>query len=126
MLSSADAALDAVVQTIIALERSCLDADAALVEQRWTDAGAAFAVQHELTARLADLFETSPRTAPANDAKVARRIDGILAYRHDQLRRLQTYRDDVATRLSSIGKVNAFSRSFGKHAHTAHLLDGQY
>jgi hypothetical protein len=126
MPSSADAALDAVVQTIIALERSCLEADAALVERRWAGVDAAFAAQVDLTAQLARLFDTAPHTAPANDAKVARRVNGILAYRDDQLRRLQAYRDDVATRLSSIGKVNAFSRSFGKHAQAAHLLDAQY
>ncbi|MDB5072015.1 MAG: hypothetical protein JWM87_3126 [Candidatus Eremiobacteraeota bacterium] len=126
MPSSADAALDAVVQTIIALERSCLEADAALVERRWTGVDAAFAAQVELTAQLAHLFEASPHTAPANDAKVARRVNGILAYRDDQLRRLQSYCDDVATRLSAIGKVNAFSRSFGKHAQAARVLDAQY
>lgn len=126
MRSSADAALDAVVETIIALERSCLDADAALVEQRWDGVAAAFQTQSQLTARLALLFGSAPHTAPARDAKVARRVDGILAYRDEQLRRLQAYHDDVATRLSSIGKVNAFARSFGKHAQAAHVLDGQY
>ena len=126
MPSSADAALDAVVHTIIALERSCLDADAALVEHRWPDMRAAFAAQEELTAQLAHLFDASPQIAPANDAKVAQRVQGILAFRDDQLRRLQAHRDDVAARLSSIGKVNAFSRSFGKHAQAARLLDGQY
>jgi hypothetical protein len=53
-------------------------------------------------------------------------VNGILAYREDQLRRLTAYRDEVATRLSSIGKVNAFSRSFGKNAGAAQLLDMQY
>ena len=72
------------------------------------------------------MYGDRTQTAPANDAKVARRVNGIVAYRDDQLRRLQAYRDDVATRLSSIGKVNAFSRSFGKHAQAAHLLDAQY
>jgi hypothetical protein len=126
MHSSADTALDAVVRGIIALERSCLEADAALVERRWEDVDAAFRAQAELTADLAALFDASPETAPVNDAKVARRVSGILAYREDQLRRLRSYRDEVATRLSSIGKVNAFSRSFGKHAAAAQLLDMQY
>ncbi|MEA2688833.1 MAG: hypothetical protein QOJ39_77 [Candidatus Eremiobacteraeota bacterium] len=126
MPSSADAALDAVVETIIALERSCLDADGALVERRWTDLDAAFSAQTALTERLARLFASTPHTAPASDAKVARRVRGILAYRDDQLRRLRAHRDEVGTRLSSIGKVNAFSRSFGKPAQAAHLLDGQF
>ena len=126
MPSSADGALDAVVRTIIALERSCLDADAALVERRWTDLRAAFAAQTDLTAQLARLFETDPSTAPAADAKVAQRVQGILAYRDDQLRRLQAYHAGVAERLSAIRKVNAFSRSFGTHAQAAHVLDGQY
>jgi hypothetical protein len=126
MHSSADPALDAVVETIIALERSCLEADAALVEQRWDGVAAAFEAQSQLTARLGLLFGSAPHTAPARDAKVARRVQGILAYRDDQLRRLTAYRDGVAARLSAIGKVNAFARSFGKHAQAAHLLDGQY
>jgi hypothetical protein len=126
MPPSADTALDAVVQTIIALERSCLDADLALVEHRWPDFGAALTTQTELTTQLEELFQAAPHTAPPNDAKVAQRVHGILAYRDDQLCRLQAYRDDVATRLSSIGKVNAFSRSFGKSAEPAHLLDAQY
>lgn len=119
-------ALDDVVRTIIALERSCLEADAALVERRWPQVDAAFRAQSKLTNDLERFFEAAPEIAPASDAKVAQRLRGILAYRADQLRRLRSYRDDVATRLSSIGKVNAFSRSFGKHVQAAQLLDGQF
>jgi hypothetical protein len=124
--SSAESPRERVARTIVALERSCLEADAALVERRWVQVGTAFRVQAELTAELAKLFDASPEIAPANDAKVARRIGGILAYREDQLRRMRTYRDEVSARLSSIGKVNAFSRSLGKHAAAAQLYDGQY
>ena len=126
MPSPADAARDGVVRTMIALERSCLDADAAIVERRWDDVGAALRAQGELTEELAGLFDAAPHTAPANDAKVAKRVRGILAYRDDQLRRLQAYHAEVATRLHSIGQVNAFARSFGKRANAAHVLDGQY
>ena len=126
MPSSADAAREHVGRTIVALERSCLDADAALVERRWSDVDAAFQVQAELTAELEQLFAASPETAPANDAKVEQRVRGIVAYRDDQLRRLRSYRDEIASRLSSIGKVNAFARSFGKHAAPAQLYDGKY
>jgi hypothetical protein len=122
---SADGAHDAVVRTIIELERVCLHADAALVERRWPDVEAALEAQAALTAELARLFAEAPETAPANDEKVAARIRGILAYRDDQLRRLEAYRDEIAGRLSSIGKVNAFSRSFGKRATVARLLDAQ-
>jgi hypothetical protein len=125
MRSSAEGALDAVVRTIIALERSCLEADAALVERRWDGVAAAFRAQDELTAELARLFDAAPQTAPANDPKVGQRVSGILAYRDDQLRRLRSYRDEIATRLSSISKVNAFSRSFGRRAAAAQLLDMQ-
>jgi hypothetical protein len=123
---SADSPLDAVVRTIIELERLCLSADAALVERRWPDVDASFSAQAELTAQLARLFESAPQTAPANDAKVAERVRGILVYRDDQLRRIESYRDEVAGRLSMIGKVNAFSRSFGKRGAAAQLLDAQY
>jgi hypothetical protein len=122
----ADASLDAVGRTIVALERSCLDADAALVERRWDDVDAAFRAQSELTAELERLFAEAPHTAPGSDAKVEQRVRGILAYREDQLRRMRSYRDEIASRLSSIGKVNAFSRSLGKHASAAQLYDGKY
>ena len=114
------------MRTIIALERSCLDADAAIVERRWDDVGAALRAQGALTDELAALFAAAPHAAPDNDAKVAQRVRGILAYRDDQLRRLQAYRAEVGTRLNSIGRVNAFARSLGKRANSARLLDGQY
>jgi hypothetical protein len=123
---SAEPAYDAVVRLIIDLERICLEADSALVERRWPDVEASFRAQAELTGRLARLFESAPETAPANDAKVAERVRGILVYRDDQLRRLESCRDEIAARLSAIGKLNAFSRSFGKRAAAAQLLDGQY
>jgi hypothetical protein len=124
--SSADAARDDVARTIVALERSCLDADAAIVERRWDDVGVAFRAQAALTGELEALFEAAPHAAPVNDAKVDRRVRGILAYRDDQLRRLQSYHGEVETRLRSIGQVNALARSLGKRANAAQLLDGQY
>ncbi|HEX3463994.1 MAG TPA: hypothetical protein VHS78_08110 [Candidatus Elarobacter sp.] len=126
MPSSAEGPRAEIAHTIVALERACLDADAALVERRWTDVDAAVGAQAELTAELARLFDASPRHAPANDAKVAQRLRGVLAYRDDQLRRLDAYREEISTRLASIGKVNAFSRSLGKHTATPRLYDGQY
>lgn len=126
MPSSAEGARAEVARTIVALERACLQADAALVERRWSDVDAAFGAQAELTAELGRLFRIAPQLAPANDAKVAQRLRGILAYRDDQLRRLDAYREEIATRLASIGKVNAFARSLGKHATAARLYDGQY
>jgi hypothetical protein len=122
----ADAARDGVVRTIIALERSCLDADAAIVERRWDDVAAALRAQAALTDELAALLAAAPHAAPDNDAKVAARLRGVLAYRDDQLRRLQAYRAEVGTRLNAIGRVNAFARSLGKRANAARLLDGQY
>jgi hypothetical protein len=124
--SSADAPLERVGRAIVALERSCLDADAALVEHRWRDVEASFRAQAELTADLERLFAEAPETSPASDPKVEQRVRGILAYREDQLRRLRSYRDEIGSRLSSIGKVNAFARSFGKQAGSAQLYDGKY
>ena len=126
MHSSAETARDQVARTIVALERSCLDAESALVERRWPDIDAAFKSQAALTDELTQLFAAAPETAPASDAKVAQRVRGILAYREDQLRRMRAYHDDVATRLHSIGKVNALSRSIGRGGPEARLLDLQY
>ena len=126
MQPSDGTARESVVRTIIEIERSCLEADAALSERRWADADISFRAQAELTGRLAALFEGAPETAPSNDAKVAARVSGIVAYREEQLQRIAAYRDEVGARLSAIGKVNAFSRSFGKQPAPAQLLDGQY
>ena len=124
--SFADDPRERVVRVIIALERSCLGAEAAFVERRWPDVDAAFREQAALSDELRSLFEEFPETAGANDARVDQRLRGILRYRDEQLGRLIAYRDDVATRLSSIGKVNAFSRSLGKRAPGARLLDSTY
>jgi GAF domain-containing protein len=126
MPSSAESAREEIARTIVALERSCLDADAALVEKRWPDVDAAFKAQAALTEQLARLFDAVPDAAPANDAKVDQRVRGILAYRADQMRRLQTYQAEIAARLENIGKVNAFSRSIGRRGPAAQLLDLQY
>ncbi len=126
MPSPADTARDGVARTIVALERSCLEADAAIVERRWDDVTDALSAQAALTQELAALFGAAPHAAPDNDPKVAQRVRGILAYRDDQLRRLQAYHAEVGTRLHSIGRVNAFSRSLGKRANAARVLDGQY
>ena len=123
---SADAARAGVARTIVALERSCLDADAAIVERRWEDVGTAFRAQAALTEDLAALFDAAPHAAPASDAKVAQRVQGIIAYRDDQVRRLQAYHAEVGTRLHAIGRANAFARTLGKRANAARLLDGQY
>lgn len=125
-VSSSAETRERAIRTVIALERACLEADAAIVERRWPAVDAAFRTQDALTERLASMFEQSPDIAPANDAKVAERVRGVIAFREDQLRRLRAYRDDVEQRLSAIGKVNAFSRSFGQHRAAARLVDGQY
>ncbi len=125
MPSSADEARSAVAHAIVALERSCLDADAALVERRWPDVRAAFGCQVALTSELARLFAETPAISPANDEKVAHRVRGIYVYREDQLRRLRAYRDDVLERLTTIGKMKAFSRSIGRRVNRMGI-DGQY
>lgn len=126
MPPSAESAREAIVRTIIALERASLDADAALVDRRWSDVEAAFAVQARLTAELEVLFEAAPEFAPACDGKVARRIGGIVAFRADQLRRLRALRDDASARLKAIAQVNAFAKSFGPRRQAPHVLDAQY
>ena len=126
MPSSAERGRAEIARTIAALERSCLDADAALVEKRWAGVDAAFKAQTALTELLARLFDATPDAAPANDAKVARQVGRIIAYRAEQLRRMQAYQADVAGRLENIGKVKALSRSLGRRTPAAQLLDLQY
>ena len=123
---SVDLARGAVIETLALLERSCLEADAALTERRWSDVATAFTAQERLTGELARLFEDVPQMAPVNDEKVAKRIRGILVYRDDQLRRLRAYHAEVGSRLRAIGRMRAFSRSIGKRGPSAELVDGQY
>ena len=128
MPSSAEdraAAQQAVVETIIALERSCLGADAAIVERRWNDLDTVFADQQALTDRLAVLFTAAPEAAPEQDARVMKRLRGVLTYRDDQLRRLRAYHEGVAERLRSIERMRRFSRSIGTHVVPARVLDAQ-
>jgi hypothetical protein len=126
MPSSADSSRAAVVATVLALERACLDAEAALIERRWRDVDRAFGEQRRLTGELAALFLAAPETAPSADAKVAQRLRGILGYREEQMRRLRAYRDDVAGRLQSIGKVRRFSKAIGKIRPVSHVVNAQF
>mgnify|MGYP001443777114 CR=1 FL=1 len=126
MPSSAETARDAVVRVLLALERSCLDAEAALGERRWPEVDSALAAQARMTADLGAIFEATPELAPDRDEKIAARVDGILAYRDDQLRRLQAFNAELATRLQSIGRMNSMSRSIGRRDPAGRVLDGQY
>ena len=128
MPSSAEeqgAAQQAVVESIIALERSCLAADAAIVERRWSDLDVVFADQQALTDRLVAIFFAVPEVSPERDARVMTRLRGVLAYRDDQLRRLRAYHEGVTERLRSLERMRRFSRSIGTHVAPARVLDAQ-
>ena len=125
MPSSAEAAHDAVVRAIIELERSCLDADAALVEWRWDGVAAALDQQAALSDELVRLFAAEPAAAPARDARVAQRLHGVLAYRDEQLVRLRAQRDEIGRRLHAVGKLRELSRTVGRHEPAAALFDTQ-
>ena len=125
MPSSAESAREQIVTTILALERACLEAEAALVERRAAAFDAALTAQAALTQRLGQLFESAPSMAPGNDAQVAARLRGVLSYRDDQLRRLQLYRDETGRRLEAIAKVRAFARTIGRHEPAATYYDTQ-
>ena len=114
----------AVVRTLIALERACLDADAAFVERRWKDLTAAFAAQTRMTDELRQMFAAAPETAPASDAKIARRVRGIIAFREDQLRRLRAYHTELGGRLQTTQKLRGFARAIGKP--NAQLIDASF
>lgn len=125
MSSSVEAPREAVIRTILALERSCLSAEGALVERRWKDVTEAFATQSRLTEELTELLERAPELAPERDAKVGQRIRGILIYRDDQLRRLEAYRDEVGRRLASIGKVRELARTMRRRSAAASFVDSK-
>jgi hypothetical protein len=126
MPSSAETPREAVVRILLALERSCLDADAALSELHWPEVESALAAQACLTGDLGALFEAAPELAPERDEKIAARVHGILSYREDQLHRLQAFNAEVGTNLQSIGRMNNMSRSIGREDAAGKVLDGQY
>jgi hypothetical protein len=126
MPSSAETAREAVIRILLALERSCLDAEAALGEQRWPDVEAALVAQAGLTGDLGAVFEAAPELAPERDEKIAARVRGILSYREDQLHRLQAYHAEIGARLQSIGRMNNMSRSIGRRDPAGRVFDGQY
>jgi hypothetical protein len=126
MPSSAETAREAVVRVLLALERSCLDVDAALAERRWPEIESALAAQAGLTGDLGALFEAAPELTPERDEKIAARMHGILSYRDDQLHRLQAFNAEVGTNLQSIGRMNSMSRSIGREDSAGKVLDGQY
>jgi hypothetical protein len=124
MLSSAEP-LRRAIDTILALERACVDAEAALVERRWDDFGASLRTQSALTAALQGLFREQPEIAPQRDERVMKRLRGVLAYREDQLRRLRSYHAHVGERLQAIGRVRAIGRTIGKPEPRSRVLDTQ-
>ena len=111
------------MRVILALERSCLDADRALAEQRWDAMGAALAGQRALTEELAALFAAAPELSPQNDARVGGRVRGVLAFRDEQLRRLRNYNEDIGKRLRAGAKLRAMSRSLGRRDRTGNFYD---
>lgn len=113
MPSSAESARGSALETLIAIERCCLAADAAIVERDWSGVASALERQAALTAELAALFGAAPAASPLGDPAIAQRVRGILAFRDDQLARLRAYRDDVSRRLDAIGRMRALSRSIG-------------
>ncbi|HTJ27767.1 MAG TPA: hypothetical protein VMA36_16545 [Candidatus Limnocylindria bacterium] len=115
-----------IVEAILAFERSCLAADAALVERRWPDFRAALASQRQLTGRLAELFAATPQFAPDGDPRVRQRLLGVFKYREDQLRRLRAYHEQVGTRLSTLAKMRAFRRSIGTAPVPARILNAHH
>jgi hypothetical protein len=114
-----------IVEAILALERSCLTADPALAERCWPELSAALGEQARLTSLLAELFAHAPECGPEQDARVRKRLHGILQYREDQLRRLRDYRDEVDGRLRTLGKMRAFSRALGISPVPARILNAQ-
>jgi len=126
MPSSAETAREAVVRILLALERSCLDAEAALGDRRWPEVEFALAAQAGMTADLGAMFEAAPELAPERDEKIAARVRGILSYREDQLQRLQAFNAEIGTRLESIGRMNNMSRSIGRRDPSGRVFDGQY
>lgn len=124
MPSSADTTVaENVVGAILAMERSCLEVESALVERRFEDAQKGLLVQGLLTDELRRLFELQPAYAPASDPAVAKRIAGIYSFREEQLRRLRAYRDEVSNRLDGIARVRRFNRGIGRHVEPARHYD---
>jgi hypothetical protein len=109
------------VEVIVAIERECLVADAAIAAQNWERCEESWRAQRVLTHELDIALREHPLTLEQL-AAARKRIDRLARYREGQLKRLKAFNDACATRLANMGRFRGFSKSVGGERRSS-LLD---
>lgn len=112
------------VEVLVALERECLDVDKAIAKRDWDACEGSWRKQRRLTHEL-DIALRERAQSPEERAKIQRRIERLARYRDGQLKRLQAFNEACATRLATMGRFKAFSRTIPLERRSS-LLDVQY
>lgn len=109
------------VEIIVALERECLTADKAIAAYNWDACEASWSKQRYLAHELDIALRGVPRDTP-EFAPVGKRIDRIINYRDNQIKRLRAVSAAISERLVTLDKFRVFSRSL-RSEQTSSLLD---
>lgn len=111
-------------QVLDELERSCVEAEAALREQRWRECDVMWSRQRRLTHELEVALRDLPMGTPERRAAFAR-IDRIAKYRDNQVRRLRAFQAATAKRLATLERFRRMSKSVGE-VPKARLIDSSF
>ena len=100
------------------LERLCETLEKKLLRGEWAGAAEALQDARKTTHGFLNAMEAAGEVrTEAFDLAVHARIQRVLEIRNDQLKRLETFRDDVGQRLRALSQWNGFARAVGaKHS----------
>ena len=98
-------ALEAVAAEVNALERLCLDIDAAVTARDWARLDAAIAGSRKAMHAFENAMAIAiPYRDEAFDRAVFARLQQIYAYRHERLEAVQAYHDEIGDRLRQLSR----------------------
>ena len=109
-------------EILLALERECVAAEAAIKQSRWADCETSWRSQRRLTHELELTIRTLIRVSPEYRATMER-VARVERYREAQLQRLRALNRHIAERLATLEKFKTFSRTTASRERTSLLLD---
>ena len=109
------------VDLLVSLERECLTVDGAINQRAWDACEESWRRQRLLTHEL-DISLRESTLTPEESKAIKLRIDRLTAYRDGQLKRLKTFNENCAKRLTTIGRFRKYSKTVTTERHPS-LLD---
>jgi hypothetical protein len=109
------------VELIVALERECLAVDKAIASRNWEACEASWRKQRVMTHEL-DISITEAKLSTEEYDPIMKRVNRLVKYRDAQLKRLQAFNEACATRLATMGRFQAFSKTVTRERRSS-LLD---